>query len=537
MTGSSSRQIEMNSNSTMSSTQSNVVILYDEGQEDGGLSNGLSLDLANKAGLLNGLYPETEDDLVKAEQALSNELAKLSMNEQEEAIFDVVGLRNNKVEDEAFLSTKLAELDQHLRKISGRKARAYEAACKINPAYAQGRKFRLSFLRSQRFDPKKTAAVIINHFDLKRKVFSNYPPEIQGREVKFTDMSAYAQELMESGLIQVSPSTDAAGRPVVFFAKPPAMYNAPYNAPESKLEQKQALWYFWTCRSRNENAQRNGEVAVVYCGVHCERKFNVDIAVFIQKMKRAFPVDIQAVHFCGATMSTRFFVAAQRLFMDNFTRIRTQEHSGTYEEIDFALQTYGINADDSPMKPDDTFDTSFHKQWLEAQKQYDTNNSIQTILVPHRFDVLFGKSKQYRQHPGTMRCQLLVEMHWEEYDRKGKAERGLIAEKIVNTVHESGGRFLKWDGNCTTGGWKEVDDKAAREKVTHCFRGVRARKQKSQKEVNMSAPKRGIENGNGTDVIDSTAKVSGPTEVSDTSLFAKRLRAPGMDDISESLEA
>eukprot|EP00523_Entomoneis_sp_CCMP467_P019426 CAMPEP_0168817640 /NCGR_PEP_ID=MMETSP0726-20121227/7341_1 /TAXON_ID=265536 /ORGANISM="Amphiprora sp., Strain CCMP467" /LENGTH=503 /DNA_ID=CAMNT_0008869933 /DNA_START=279 /DNA_END=1787 /DNA_ORIENTATION=+ len=473
--------------------------------EDGDHTKVGSLDLAKKGGFQNGLYPETEEELDKAEQVLSNELAKLSMNEHEEAMFDVVGLRNNAEEDAAFLDTKLAELDQELRKISGSRKKAYEAACKLNPEYVQGRKFRLTFLRSKQFDPKKAAGVIINHFYLKKKVFADYPSEFYGREVKFTDLGPGAQEIVEGGYAQVSQSNDAAGRPVIYFS-------TAFNVDWAMESTKQALWYFWTCRSRNENAQRNGEVAVVYCGVHCERKFNVDIAVFIQKMKRAFPVDIQAVHFCGATMSTRFFVAAQRLFMDNFTRIRTQEHSGTYEEIDFALQTYGINADDSPMKPDDTFDTSFHKQWLEAQKQYDTNNSIQTILVPHRFDVLFGKSKQYRQHPGTMRCQLLVEMHWEEYDRKGKAERGLIAEKIVNTVHESGGRFLKWDGNCTTGGWKEVDDKAAREKVTHCFRGVRARKQKSQKEVNMSAPKRGIENGNGTDVIDSTAKVSGPTE-------------------------
>mmetsp|Transcript_18923 Transcript_18923/g.40716 ORF Transcript_18923/g.40716 Transcript_18923/m.40716 type:complete len:137 (-) Transcript_18923:33-443(-) len=136
-----------------------------------------------------------------------------------------------------------------------------------------------------------------------------------------------------------------------------------------------------------------------------------------------------------------------------------------------------------------------------------------------------------------MRCQLLVDMHWEEYEGQNKLERGLIAEKIVRMVHESGGRFLKWNGNKTAGAWEEVDDNAARAKVTHFFRGIRERKQKSSKtQANGSASKRGIDNGNETDTSESMTS-SSSTELSSSSVFSKRMRAPGMDDISETLEA
>mmetsp|Transcript_22405 Transcript_22405/g.48756 ORF Transcript_22405/g.48756 Transcript_22405/m.48756 type:complete len:531 (-) Transcript_22405:79-1671(-) len=499
--------------------------------EDGDHTKVGSLDLAKKGGFQNGLYPETEEELDKAEQVLSNELAKLSMNEHEEAMFDVVGLRNNAEEDAAFLDTKLAELDQELRKISGSRKKAYEAACKLNPEYVQGRKFRLTFLRSKQFDPKKAAGVIINHFYLKKKVFADYPSEFYGREVKFTDLGPGAQEIVEGGYAQVSQSNDAAGRPVIYFS-------TAFNVDWAMESTKQALWYFWTCRSRNENAQRNGEVAVAYC--EQPRRFNLkymELGFFVQRLKNAFPVEIQAVHCCGASMSASVFWSAHKLIMDNFTRFRTKEHSGTLEEINFALQTYGVNTDNSPMQPDNTFDTTFYKKWLGAQKQYEeSNSSRQATLVPHRFDVLFGKTKLCTHHPGTIRCQLLVDMHWEEYDKQSRAEKGLIADKIVNIVQESGGRFLKWEGGIATGAWVEVDDKAAREKVTHFFRSRRSKKQKSQNQARTSAPKRGIDNATETDTVDSIAMVPWSTESSDASLFSKRMRAPEIDNISESLD-
>mmetsp|Transcript_30749 Transcript_30749/g.72172 ORF Transcript_30749/g.72172 Transcript_30749/m.72172 type:complete len:295 (+) Transcript_30749:525-1409(+) len=279
-----------------------------------------------------------------------------------------------------------------------------------------------------------------------------------------------------------------------------------------------------SCRSRNENVQQSGEVIVVYSGGEPEK---MDIPVFLTQMRRAFASDIQAIHVCQTTMTMRFFLATLKLFLDNFTRFRLQEHRGTRQEINFALQTYGINTDDSPLRPDNTLDTTFHRKWLEAQKHYEENSSrCQATLVPRRFDVLFGRSKRCMQHPGTMRCQLLVEMNFEEYEGEGKVERNLIAEKVVRIIHESGGRFLKWEGDSTTGAWKEVDHDVARAKVTHFFRGFRERKQKRQKQVNMSAPKRGIDSGNKTDM---NASTSLPAKVLDSSAFYKKMRAGGMD--------
>lgn len=61
-------------------------------------------------------------------------------------------------------------------------------------------------------------------------------------------------------------------------------------------------------------------------------------------------------------------------------------------------------------------------------------------------------------------------MHQIEYEKAGKMEKTEIAERIVNIIHESYGRFLKWEKE----GWIEVDHEAAREKISHFFRHLRS---------------------------------------------------------------
>lgn len=52
-----------------------------------------------------------------------------------------------------------------------------------------------------------------------------------------------------------------------------------------------------------------------------------------------------------------------------------------------------------------------------------------------------------------------------------KFEKTAIAERIVTSIRESHGRFLKWEENT----WVEVDSEAAREKISHFFRHFRSR--------------------------------------------------------------
>ena len=80
------------------------------------------------------------------------------------------------------------------------------------------------------------------------------------------------------------------------------------------------------------------------------------------------------------------------------------------------------------------------------------------------------------KHTGNMRCLHIIEMQRTAYDSASKYRRSEIAERVVSLIHESGGRFLK----PVKGGWQEVGNDVAKNKISHYFRRVRSDQNKKQ---------------------------------------------------------
>jgi len=153
-------------------------------------------------------------------------------------------------------------------------------------------------------------------------------------------------------------------------------------------------------------------------------------------------------------------------------RARFRPHFGDRENIAFELQTYGIPTNDHPILPNGILSLEWHKEWLKVcRTQEESESTKDGMIIPRRFDVLFGRGKNTREHTGNLRAAHLVEMHQREYEKAGKFEKTEIAERIVSIINESLGRFLKWEEN----GWAEVDNDAAREKISHFFRHLRSK--------------------------------------------------------------
>ena len=103
--------------------------------------------------------------------------------------------------------------------------------------------------------------------------------------------------------------------------------------------------------------------------------------------------------------------------------------------------------------------------------------TVTAFIAPHRFDVLFGKGKFLREYTGNVRANGLVAMYRPKYEQADKHEKTDIAKHIVNIIHESHGRFLKFEES--EGCWMEVENGMAREKISHIFRNQRDRKRRS----------------------------------------------------------
>jgi len=429
-------------------------------------------ELARSAGLADYRFPATNEEADIAEQVLSKELEKLSLEEHEKLLFDIHGIARTQEEDEGeSLGKKLKALDDALNKMKRKKKEAYEQAKFLNRAYVESKGFRLMFLRAECFNPKAAAQTIVTHFEIKRRIFGD--GEVLARDVRQDDLNEEDLAKLNDGFLQVLPERDAAGRTIICL-------NLGFRRQDALASPlSRASWYFMMTMMQDEEAQKMGVVYVMYN--YCRFKEEIDFQREIHHLRAALPQRTHAAHYCYNDVTLRPFVAGIRLFIDPSSRFRLRPHYGTVAEIEFELQTFGIPTHVSPMQKDGSWSVNYHQEWLamnlakeakDAEKiEGDETCTKETIIVPRRFDVLFGRGKIAKSHTGNLRALHLCEMNYPRYESSitGKYGKTDVAEQIVSIIHESGGRFLKPE----TDGWVEVDDEAAREKISHFFRHMR----------------------------------------------------------------
>jgi hypothetical protein len=111
-----------------------------------------------------------------------------------------------------------------------------------------------------------------------------------------------------------------------------------------------------------------------------------------------------------------------------------------------------------------------HIEWLRMRKQQEASprkgEQCPRIVVPTNLDILFGRGKKYREHLGNLKMVDVLEANVERYESVGLKEKSLVISEVTQEIKNRGARFLKLENNV----WKEVDDKLAKEKVSHGFR-------------------------------------------------------------------
>ena len=135
------------------------------------------------------------------------------------------------------------------------------------------------------------------------------------------------------------------------------------------------------------------------------------------------------------------------------------------------LVDYPDDIDIELIVPLDFDDTSENK----CDKQVDEHK----VLIPGRFDVIFGRGKKYQNHTGNVRFRHIVDMHGEEYEGSCKYQKANIVEKVKRIIKESPGLFLRQSPD--SGIWEEVDcPDEVEKKISHAFRARRTALKKQQ---------------------------------------------------------
>jgi hypothetical protein len=94
------------------------------------------------------------------------------------------------------------------------------------------------------------------------------------------------------------------------------------------------------------------------------------------------------------------------------------------------------------------------------------------VEEPTDLDILLGRGRVFREHPGNVRFHHVIELHMERYERSNKNLKQVLADEIVERIKATGSRFLK--KNQRGGKWEVASDGVAREKVSHSFRNRRS---------------------------------------------------------------
>jgi hypothetical protein len=180
--------------------------------------------------------PETKEEYDFADKVLSEEFDKLSMDDRDKVLFEIHGIATD--DDPEDLDSYYSDLERYLSTIQEKEA--YEAAKYFDPDYIKD--IRIAFLRSERFDAKGAAEKMAKYFEVKKRLFGD--GEILARDIRFSDLTEGDIEMMESGVLQVLPFRDAAGRAILLIR------------PELDLRfndnKMRNMWYIFSTTLRDE---------------------------------------------------------------------------------------------------------------------------------------------------------------------------------------------------------------------------------------------------------------------------------------------
>jgi len=430
--------------------------------------------------------PYCQDDENKAPESstvrsepnlLVEEMNGLSVREREMVYEEVHGVATIIEESPDFVAKKVQAMKDEIDKIPKRQRRALDRALFLRPSLRTDEKNYLLFLRATRFDPITAAGLMSRHYEHKLLLFGE---SMLVRSVTMDDLSDVERAKFFSAPCMLLPSRDRSGRGVYLMIM----------SDEDVGDWKEAVRFAWyqimSVLEENETIQQRGVVQVI--AFHGEKRVVptdhvVDFVWSLTNIVRDWPFRSCAFHFCCDNADVLPVFDFIHVVMGKELRVRQRCHFGSKSEAERSLLTFGIDLSDclTPGEGVQARDKLMRhiesrrvKEALEKQKR-DHEALVSGIIdFPGKFDVLMGRGRPFLGWEGNVRLSKLIHKNAERYmeNKINRVEKTMLAVKIVQIIQISGGRFIQRTEN----GWKEVDDKMAKEKVSQGLRAaVRSR--------------------------------------------------------------
>jgi hypothetical protein len=142
---------------------------------------------------------------------LAQELNELSFNEREKVLEDVHGVADIINETPEFVSKCLDQFRDELSKVSRQRRKTLDRAIFLKPSLEHDTKFKLLFLRADRYDAAKSAKRMCEYYDHKLAIFGE---EKLAKRITLEDMDEDDMVAVKTGAVQGLPQKDQSGRPI-----------------------------------------------------------------------------------------------------------------------------------------------------------------------------------------------------------------------------------------------------------------------------------------------------------------------------------
>lgn len=300
--------------------------------------------------------PETEQKQVWRDLSGTEAKGRLFIRGKEPSAFA------REFEPPSLIDESLLKLDLELLRINFHRKQAYNKVLKSKREYVLDKKFRLKFLRAEKFDAALAASRLVLHFEEKLELFGE---DLLGREILLSDLDEDDLDTLNMGYLQVLQQPDTNNRKVLFY------YRAISDCYKRRENILKVLWYVSNVISEDEDVQKLGVVNVVYnVGGWVEHSFDYEKSRRVSRSFRAIPLRFASFFVCldeGAWMTV---VDAFSFMISKYLRIRLRVIIGDHVESQEKLKAVGVPSSVLPI--DNTKNKLLldaHKKWIESRRE------------------------------------------------------------------------------------------------------------------------------------------------------------------------
>jgi len=311
------------------------------------------------------------------DEQMAREHAEASQEEHDQANRDLYGIEDYVIDEtDEFLEESFRLLDEAIQDVEEKEA--YELASFVNPDYITSKKFRIMFLRAERFDIPKTAVRIVKYWDRKVQLFGT---DNAFKPLSILDFPAQDEVALWSAGLSLLNARDSVGRALAFC------YRKYWDhRPESRDSMVRLLWIILhTAVEDNELVQVNGIVFLMANDMSSQAgtsetckaapptsHFDRSLHHWLWHDGQVLPFRCSGIHHFTpqSDLLTFIYNRSGLFFMGRNFRLLYRRYNGTTAENMERIEEYGLTSSMVPTElgGDMILDNS---AWIQARMQRD----------------------------------------------------------------------------------------------------------------------------------------------------------------------